>query len=559
MNGNIIDDKYKIANELNRFFVNSINDICSSIPLETFDFQFDVQIANEFLLNDINIDSLFTYHKKMNNKTDANNINSAVLIDALPEIGEMIVDVINESFRTGCFPECLKKSTITPVPKVNGTVKMDEFRPINTLDCIEKLFETIMVDQLNEYITANKILCEEQSGFRNQHSCESSINYVIADWKEAQNNSETIFAVFVDLKRAFETVDIDILLKILKGYSFADNVIKFFESFLKNRKQKVKIGDKLSEEIIINNGVPQGSKIGPILFLLYINILKNSLKFCKVKFFADDTLIYYSTKNITVGEALINYDLKNFYSAINKSKLCINKNKTKYLIISHKKTLNKDNIKIKIGDTNIDRVNEIKYLGIIIDDKLNFESNVDYVCKKIGTKICLIGRLKNKLNCQQKIMLYKTLVEPYINYCSSILFLSSENDIERIQKLQNRAMRNILKMNNRTSQNILLDILKFLSVKQRIKYNTMLSIFKIINKLWPEYLSKRIIFNKQNDFKKKLRNCDDIKLNAIKKCSQNSLFYKGCQMFNSLSRSIKEEKNFNKFKKILILYVKEKY
>lgn len=133
----------------------------------------------------------------------------------------------------------------------------------------------------------------------------------------------------------------------------------------------------------INNGVSQGSKIGPILFLLYINILKPSLKFCKVKFFEDDTLIYYCTNNITVGEALINYDLKNFYSAINKSKLCINKNKTKYLIISNKKNINKDSIIIKIGDTTLSRMDEMKYLGvIIIDDKLNFKSNINYIYKK---------------------------------------------------------------------------------------------------------------------------------------------------------------------------------
>lgn len=179
---------------------------------------------------------------------------------------------------------------------------------------------------------------------------------------------------------------------------------------------------------------------------------------------------------------------------------------------------------------------------------------------ELNTKVNLIGRLSNKLNCQQKIMLYKTLIEPYINYCSSILFLACEYDLERIQKLQNRVMRNILKMNKRTSQVTLLEILQFLSVKQRIFYNTMISIFKIINNLWPDYLTKKITFNKENDYKRKLRNCNDIrKQNAIKQCSQNSLFYKGSQMFNNLNREIKEERNFNKFKNLIYNYVKEKY
>ena len=115
-------------------------------------------------------------------------INSNVLIDVIPEIGHMLVNIINEAFITGCFPECLKKSTITPVPKVKSTTKLEEFRPINSLDCIEKLMESVMVDQINKFIEENNVICEEQSGFRYQHSCESAINFVLADWKEAQNN-----------------------------------------------------------------------------------------------------------------------------------------------------------------------------------------------------------------------------------------------------------------------------------------------------------------------------------------------------------------------------------
>ena len=168
-------------------------------------------------------------------------------------------------------------------------------------------------------------------------------------------------------------------------------------------------------------------------------------------------------------------------------------NKTKFVIITKKRSFYKDSVNIKINGEKLQRVKEIKYLGIIIDENLNFKSNIDHVCKKIGSKVNLICRLNNKLNCEQKINLYKTLIEPFINYCSTILFLSSDVDIERIQKLQNKVMRNILKMNKFTSQSILLNILKFHSVKQKKIFNTLFSLYKIVNNLWPQYLTKRIV------------------------------------------------------------------
>lgn len=174
----------------------------------------------------------------------------------------------------------------------------------------------------------------------------------------------------------------------------------------------------------------------------------------------------------------------------------------------------------------------------------------------MGIKINLICRLNNKLNCEQKIYLYKSIVEPYINYCATVLFLSSEVDIERIQVLQNRVMRNILRMNRFTSKDVLLDILNFFSIKQKIYFNAMLSIFKIINDLWPSYLRNKIVCNNVNEYKRKLRNRNDFQLNAIKTCSQNLLFYKVLRYFNGLSNEIKEEKNVKRFKKLLAEFIR---
>lgn len=156
------------------------------------------------------------------------------------------------------------------------------------------------------------------------HSCESAINYVIAEWKEALDRGETIFAIFIDMKRAFES-------------GFDELANKLMKSYLSGRRQRVKIGEILSDLIFNEIGVPQGSKIRPIVSLMYIDLLKYCLRFCRCKFFADDTLIWLPIKNVTVGEALVNIDLRNLYRMLNQLKLCSNTDKTKYMIISNKK------------------------------------------------------------------------------------------------------------------------------------------------------------------------------------------------------------------------------
>src|ERR1044071_2728703 len=201
------------------------------------------------------------------------------------------------------------------------------------------------------------------------------------------------------------------------------------------------------------------------------------------------------------------------------------------MIISNRK-IDRNNVNIFINDSRLEIENEIKYLGIILDDKLKFTKNVEYLCKKIGKKTNVISRLRNELSMGQKAMLYKTIVEPHFFYCSSILFLCTNDDIDRLQVLQNKCMRNILKMDRFTSTEILTETLEVLSVKQIILYRTLIFIHKIVNGFTPKYLSSKIRY--RNDANKKnLRNANLIMLSsATKACSQNSLFYKGIKLLN---------------------------
>ena len=387
---------------------------------------------------------------------------------------------------------------------------------------------------------------------------ESAINDVLYEWRGAQNKSKIIIAVFLDFQRAFETIDRNLLIKKLANYGVNGRSLDWFKSYLKNRKQVVKIGMKISNQLDNELGVPQRSILGPLLFILYINNITKCLKYCTAKNFADDTLVYIIADSIDDAISKLNEDLAILYKLLCQNKLKLNVSKTKGMIITNQ-NVDKNVIRICINEEKIEIENKIKYLGVIIDDKLIFDENIDHVCKKIGTKISVMGRLRNELNCNQKLNLYKTIIEPHFTYCSSILYLSNNTSIERLQKLQNKCMRQILRLNNLSNRETMLNALNLFNVNQTIMFRTLIFIFKIINGLAPNYLTKNIIY-KHETTNRSLRNGNEICVtDAIKACSQNQLFYKGIKLFNTLPIELKNQDNLNRFQTMLKAYTKENF
>lgn len=559
-NGEVFENSICIANEFNKYFTNAPVKISNEIPYEEYTNEIRYEVHNIFEFSTITLDEvkhmLCQCHKKQNR--DCMNINVQFLIDGFDVIGVMLTDIINLSFSTGIFPPMLKESIIVPIQKVNGTKKIEEYRPINTLPCVEKVLEKVAYKQLCIFFEDNNIICMEQSGFRSGHSCESALNYVIDDWKNALGNQESIITVFLDFQKAFETIERSLLINKLRMYGLGQTPIRWMLSYLNDRTQRVKINNKLSDALLNNIGVPQGSVLGPLLFIIYINDLKNCLLHCRIKSFADDTLIYIRAKNIEENIGKMNADLERIYNRINQNKLKLNVQKTKLMIITNKKSIIKNNINIKINNVRLDIVEQVKYLGVIIDEDLNFKQNCDYVTRKMAHKTSILRRVGKKLNMQQKIYVYKSIIEAHLNYCSTILFLSNETEIQRIQIIQNRCMRNILRVDRIYSNAQLLTTLEFLNVKQIITLNSMISLYKIINNLLPQYLCNKIRMNNENERKRTLRNRNEIEVDrrrGQKKFTQNSLFFKGINIYNKTPDSIKNLENTKNFKCELRKYV----
>lgn len=250
-------NEYEIGCNFNDFFVKSIMQINAEIPLE--DQTIETIVPNHtFKFKNVNVDEICKITKQLTRKINKSQIcNSMVWNDATEYAGYHLCEIINKSMNEGKFPDCWKMSTITPIPKIKNTNKYDEFRPINTMPNDEKVLECVVKEQLTDYLNEHNILYEKQSAYRPGHSCESAINLLITDWKESIENGEIVLAVFLDLKRAFETVSREIMTIKLANIGIIGNELDWFVSYMTNRQQRVKFNGSLSEA----NTVPIGKNL----------------------------------------------------------------------------------------------------------------------------------------------------------------------------------------------------------------------------------------------------------------------------------------------------------
>lgn len=545
INNREVNKQDEIANIINEFFVDSLNEIRSSITFIPYrDTSSNINRESDFKFQLINRNTLEKTIKMMNNKSDYNGLNKKIITECQTLFFPVLEHIINKSLSDGIYPKCWRDTLIVPVPKINRAKSPIDYRPINMLTIYQKILEKIVAKQLSEFLEENKIICEEQSGFRQGHSCETAINWVINEWKKETDEGYIIVAVFIDLKRAFETIDRDVLLRKLEKIGILGIELNWFKQYLKGRKQRTKVGSFLSVLKSIEVGVPQGSVLGVLLFLIYINDLKTVIKYAKLVLFADDALLYINGKTIEECRDLISKDLENLSKWLCMNKLKLNVNKTKSMLING----GNNNVALYLNDEEIQCVVDIKYLGIHIDNKLKFDLHANYICKKISKKIGFFSRIRNKVSYDCAVILYNTLILPHYNYCSSVLFMCDNVKINRLQVLQNKAMRIILKCDRYTHIQNMLTSLNWMNVQQNIKFNVIIFVFRIKYKIYPEYLWRKLVYiSDSHTFN--VRNAENFRLPLYRRArSQNNVMYKGLALFNSLPSDLKAEKNLTTFK-----------
>lgn len=293
-----------------------------------------------------------------------------------------------------------------------------------------------------------------------------------------------------------------------------------------------------------------------ILFLLYINDIVQEAKHGEIKLFADDTVLISKCTNIHEGILKTNEDLQNMYKWMNVNKLKLNIEKTKCMLLSKNET-NYNLNEIKIGEKNIEQVKIMKYLGVLIDDKLKMNEQIEKITKKIASKTNLLYRVSRRLTLNTKKMIYNSMILPHFDFCSTLYMGHTQAQLKQLQKLQNRCLRIILNCEFRTETKFMLDTLNMMSIKQRWLYNALMFVFKMKNSLAPKYLTEKLQYNNQTH-NINTRNRNELRLpNVNSNLARNTIFYNGVKSFNELPPVIRNETNINKFKNNLKDYIRE--
>ena len=331
--GDELTDPTAVCQEMNSFFTNIGNELAKKIPdtaVDPLEYVQGNKSGNSFFLKPVTPQEVFSKLSKINvsKSCGADMIHPRFINDASTFIVVPLVHIINCSFSTAKFPDQLKLARVTPIHKSGDKSKSTNYRPVSLLSNFAKVIESLVYDRLYEYVKNNELLSKDQYGFQKN---KSTLTALLELTDQIQHNLDTrnqTFALFLDLKKAFDTVQHSILLGKLEKYGIRGVALDWFRSYLHNRKQFVQSGNFQSEALTILSGVPQGSNLGPLLFLLYINDLPNCTKHLSMMLFADDTTAYLSaSKNVDIG-LLVNSDLKRIETWLTANKLSLNLSKT---------------------------------------------------------------------------------------------------------------------------------------------------------------------------------------------------------------------------------------
>ena len=575
-------DPVKLSEDFKDFFANKVSNIRANIEeeaehlIQTEDDQIPRQVIYNFnCFSSLTIEDVEKRIKNLSNKfCSLDPIPTFLLKSCSDVLSPIILHIVNSSTRTSEFPTDMKKAVIKPTLKKDDADAdcLKNYRPVSNLPVISKLLERVVLDQLNQYLSENDLHCPVQSGYRPHHSCETLLVTMSDDIIKEIQADNIVIVVLLDLSAAFDTIDHTILLEKLEDdYNITDDAHKWFKSYLDGRSFSVKVNNVSSTFLCLLFGVPQGSLLGPILFILYIKHLQAiAAKYgLSIKLYADDSQLYISFHPFRPCEfhditERINRCLAEIKAWMVKNFMKLNETKTELLVMGKPLILEKCNLEVKLqfGDTTIAptecKGDSWKSLGIKLDQCLSMERQINSVKQKCSWTMNNIRRIGYYLDEEVKIMMVKQLVISKLDYCNSLYMNLPQKRLKKLKSVLNGCVRFIYNVKDRKD-----DLIPYykkahiLPIDERIFFKVCLLSYKIVYDIAPDYLKQLIEMDSSTD------SCntrskpaeDNLRMKLPKLCktkaSNRRFSVHAPEAWNSLPLEIRSTKDVNSFKRTL--------
>ena len=561
INGSKNETPVDMANEFNRYFAEIAHSLAEKMPNSSHSFMqyLSSPSFNSFGLIPTTSEEIINLSRslRLTHSSGVDGIDPAIANPHIAVIAPQLADIINCSLNYGIVPQAIKIAKVVPIFKKGESDNPANYRPISILPFFSKFYEKVMYDRLGKFIDKSHILFHSQHGFQSGRSPLMPLTSMHDKITQAFENNEYSIGIFFDLAKAFDTVNHNILLNKLANYGIRGTQLDWFRSYFENRYQCVSCNGTLSDLRLVKYGVPQGSNLGPILFLLFINDLPNSSSILTFILFADDTNAFYSHTSYLTLTKIVNAELQLVAEWFTANKLSLNLEKTSFILFksNKKKSPPSGSIVLSINGLALSQVVSTKFLGVHVDQHLTWTDHIQFISAKIAKNVGILSRASHLLPKYIRLQLYYSLVYPYFTYCNLVWASNYASRLNKLVLLQKRAVRIIARAPRGSHTGPLFSDLQILRFCEINKLQVCDFFYRFEHNLLPNVY--RCFFQQGSDVHPyNTRNSRSYRsVQAHSNSRRFCIRFMGPAIWNSLPLNIKQAPNLHIFKKMLRSYL----